>query len=209
MKSAMKSIVLTVVAASLGCASLTTPVMNLPLKDDGGTYEISYDHKKALDCNYYYIATVVTSGRHYFYASDVTLYKQMYEREMLFPGAKEKIRNIYSLAFHQNTESTVAPEFFLVVDGRQFKLVFRSGRTQTITSRGGGGRSKSVHTTLTYNVSSDLLNAMKTMKSMSLKVGNVSQDLDTQSVSRVSSFVVDSLGFDYQGFHEKVTALKK
>lgn len=206
MKNTINTIALTILAVCFGCATMSTPVMNLPLHEGVGTYDINYKHHAFQDANYYTIDFNLSSNWSWMDYKDVTLCKQIYDREVQFPGSQSKILNVYYVSFYHNQKYDRAPEASMVVDGRQHKLDFRSGRVQTMSR---GGKDVTHATTVTYKITSDLLNALKTMKSMSMKIENQTKELDAQAIIRTRSFVADSLKFDYRIFHEKVAGLSK
>lgn len=223
MKTLFNAGIPAVIAVCLGCASMSTPTMRLPLQNGSGTYEISYRHvevpadynstfesmygmKAPANCSNYWVSLDLSGGYSLFDYKSVSMNKQLLEKALPWGDKNALIRHCYTVSFYRTKHYDAAPAFFVTVDGKKHQLPYRTGSVRTTSYARGAA---AVSTQMSYYLTDAVLNSMKDMKSLSLKIGEVSWDLDAKGVSRTRSFIADAGGFDYQNFHDRVLASKK
>jgi len=208
----LKILIPAALSVYLGCMSSLVKSINLPLKEGNGTYQIDYMLYTMPPGPYYNswyaINTELLKSNNLLFLDfkSVNIIINLYEKEISYNAAK--ISKLYALCFYRNTGYSKAPDVSLTIDDKKFKLPYRHGRTKTISSVNKYGRSSSESTDITYGLPPDVIMAMKTMKKISISIGRESRELDAETVARTRSFMIDSMGFDYQSFAQLLTEVQ-
>jgi hypothetical protein len=97
----------------------------------------------------------------------------------------------------------VAPAVSFSVDGKQFKLSYIGGKSSP--KRIIGAEMSAMNWVLT----SEILNAMKSMKSMSITIDNKLMELDAIHVAKARSFIADGMACNFDCFQMKAAGAQK